>query len=45
MDRVCECPGSPLKDIQGVIPRVLQGDLVDPGGLPISCPMWKDKVM
>jgi len=46
VDRVCECPGSPLKDIQGVIPRVLQGDLlVDPGGLPISCPMWKDKVM
>ena len=45
VDRVCECPGSPLKDIQGVIPRVLQGDLGDPGGLPISCPMWKDKVM
>jgi len=46
VDRVCECPDSPLKDIQGVIPRVLQGDLlVDPGGLPISCPMWKDKVM
>lgn len=45
VDRVCECPGSPLKDIQGVIPRVLQGDLVDPVVPPISCPMWKDKVM
>lgn len=45
VDRVCECPGSPLKDIQGVIPRVLQGVLVDPVVPPISCPMWKDKVM
>jgi len=51
VDRVCECPDSPLKDIQGVIPRVLQGDLVDPvdpvdpAVHPISCPMWKDNVM